>query len=609
MNLDKLKNEFDNIISSNDQDLIQENANTDGKSPMGMMGLFASSSAKEYAYDMLDEDVKQAFLDGYIHIHDFDFYSTGTTTCSQIPLGKILKEGFTVGECFMREPKSIGSAMALASILLQANQNQQHGGQAYPNFDYDLAPYVELSHKNIISKLQNYGIEQNKIEQIAWEELVKEVYQASEAFVHNSNSMLTRNGIQVPFISINFGLDTSKYGRLVSESILEAQMAGLGDKSTPIFPILVFKVKEGINFFPDDPNYDLYELGLKCLSKRLFPNFQFVDTPFNIEGFDINDPNTHIATMGCRTRVFSDVNGPNTPTGRGNLSFTTINLPMVAYEAKSVDKFFLILDQYISLVIKQLLTRYEYQKSRDVTSFKLLYNSVWDNKGVDTKNVGQRIKSGSLSLGYIGLAEALIILLGKHHGESKESQELGLKIITHMRQKMDEAMEKYELNFSLLATPAEGYSGKSIKKFIDKYGKVDKVTDHDFFTNSNHVPVYYNIPAKNKIEIEAPYHELTNAGHITYIEVDGDTQNNLEALDDIVRIMAKNNIGYGSINVPLDRCKQCNAQMIIEDTCPMCGSSNISRIRRITGYLVGDMDKWNTAKKDEEKKRVKHGKD
>ncbi len=608
MNLKKLKKEFDDIVGSKDQDLIQENANTDGRSPMGIMGLFASSSAKEYAYDMLDKEALDAFEEGFIHIHDFDFYSTGTTTCCQIPLGKMLNDGFTVGECYMRSPKSISSAMALASILLQANQNQQHGGQAYPNFDFDLAPYVKLSHEKIIEKMKEYGVDESKIDELAWKELEQETFQSAEAFVHNSNSMLTRNGIQVPFISINLGLDTSKYGRLVTKSILKAQMKGLGDNSTPIFPIIVFKIKDGINLNPGEPNYDLYELALECLSKRLFPNFQFVDTPFNIEGFDINDPKTHIATMGCRTRVFADVDGKNSPVGRGNLSFTTINLPMVAFEAKDKNKFFELLDKYIDIVKAQLLKRYEYQKSRSADSFKLLYSGVWNDNDINSDNVGERIKNGSLSLGYIGLAEALKILTGKHHGESEESQKLGLEIIGHMRDKMDEALEETKLNFSLLATPAEGYSGKAIKKFVNKYGHVDGVTDYEFFTNSNHIPVYHNIAAKDKIRLEAPYHAFTNAGHITYIEVDGDTQNNLEALDDIVKMMYKENIGYGSINVPLDRCRDCNAQMIIKDTCPICDSSNISRIRRITGYLVGDMDKWNSAKQDEEKNRVKHGK-
>ncbi|MFV0246591.1 MAG: anaerobic ribonucleoside triphosphate reductase [Mycoplasmatales bacterium] len=613
MNLQGIERDIEEIVGSNNQDLIQENANTDGKSPMGIMGLIASSSAKEYAKKLLSKDVCEAFDDGFIHIHDFDFYLTGTTTCLQIPLGKALKDGFTVGNCYMREPSTIVSAMSIASILIQSNQNQQHGGQSYPNFDYDLAPYVEKTYNKHVESIKelNSSMSDQEIEELAFEMTKKDTYQAAESFIHNANSMLTRNGMQVPFVSINFGLDTSKWGRLVSEAILEMQKRGLGDGSTPLFPILVFKVKEGINFNEGEPNYDLYKLGLDCLSKRLFPNFQFVDTPFNIDGFDINDPKTHIATMGCRTRLFQDINDKPQSEGRGNLSFTTINLPMVAQKTKDIDLFFKELDKYVELAKKQLLERLEYQKSRPASSFQVLYGEgLW--KGSDdmdmSKEVGDVLDTGSLSVGYIGLAETLKILTGKHHGESEESQELGLKIIGYMREKMDEAANATKLNFSLIATPAESYSGKSIAKFRNKFGEVEGITDHNFFTNSNHVPVYHNISAKKKIELEAPYHALSNAGHIMYVEVDGAAQKNLDALDEIVRHMAENNVGYGSINHPLDRCIECGHSSIIDDVCPECGSDTISRIRRITGYLVGDMSKWNSAKFDEESKRVKHGK-
>lgn len=614
MNVENLQKEFDEIINGANQDLIQENANTDGKSPMGVMGLFASSASKEYAMDLLDDDVREAFEKGYIHIHDFDFYATGTTTCCQIPLGDMLSKGFKIGHCYIRSPKSIMSAMALASILIQANQNQQHGGQSYPNYDYDLAPYVKLSfekQKKNLSEL-NVGLTDVQIENIAWENTKKETFQAAESFVHNANSMLTRNGIQVPFVSINFGLDTSKYGRLVSESMLKAQMAGLGDGDTPLFPILVFKIKEGINFNKTDPNYDLYQLSLECLSKRLFPNFQFVDTPFNSVGFDINDKNTHIATMGCRTRVFGDVSGVNSVEGRGNLSFTTINLPMIAYKSKDIDEFYKNLKYHLDLVTRQLLQRYEYQQNRSASSFKLLYEQgVWKDseKIAEDGKVGEAIKTGTLSAGFIGLAETLLLLTGKHHGESVEAQQLGLEIIKYMRDEMDKAMDEYNLNFSLLATPAEGYSGKSVRKFVKEFGEVENITDKGYFTNSNHVPVYYNISAKKKIEIEAPYHELTNAGHIMYVELDGDASANTEALDDVVREMFDKNVGYGSINHPIDRCNNCGLQTIIEHVCPRCGSENINRIRRITGYLVGSMEKWNEGKQKEEVQRVKHGSD
>lgn len=613
MNGIKLEQEIKEIVGSENQDLIQENANTDGKSPMGIMSLIASSTAKEYAMNMLPDDVREAFNDGYIHIHDFDFYATGTTTCCQIPLGKVLAEGFTVGNCFMREPQSISSAMSLASILIQSNQNQQHGGQSYPHFDFDLAKYAEksyLKHKRSLEEL-NLEIATDKIEEIAMKKAEDETYQGAESFVHNANSMLTRNGMQVPFVSINFGLDTSKFGRMVSRNVLKAQMAGLGDGSTPLFPILVFKVKEGINLNPEDPNYDLYQLSLDCLSKRLFPNFQFVDTPFNSVGFDPKDPSTHIATMGCRTRIFEDINGKNTTDGRGNLSFTTINLPMVAMDSSSVEDFYRRLDEYVELASKQLLDRLAYQKSRVASSFKMLFGEqLWaGSEGMDmSAQIGDVLDSGSLSVGFIGLAETLILLTGKHHGESDESQKLGLEIIAHMRSIMDEKSKEYKMNFSLLATPAESYSGKSIAKFRAKFGEVDGITDYDFFTNSNHVPVYYDISAKRKIEIEAPYHALTNAGHIMYVELDGDAKSNIDALDQVVRKMFEENVGYGSINHPLDRCRDCGTQAIINEVCPNCMSTDISRIRRITGYLVGDMEKWNSAKRDEEKNRVKHGK-
>lgn len=613
MNSTKLEQEIKEIVGAENQDLIQENANTDGKSPMGIMSLIASSTAKEYSMEMLSDDVREAFNEGYIHIHDFDFYATGTTTCCQIPLGKVLGGGFNVGNCFMREPQSISSAMSLASILIQSNQNQQHGGQSFPHFDFDLSRYVEKSynrHKRSLLEL-NLDVSEEQLEAIAMKKTEEETYQGAESFVHNANSMLTRNGMQVPFVSINFGLDTSVFGRMVSRNILKAQMAGLGDGSTPLFPILVFKVKEGINFNPEDPNYDLYQLSLDCLSKRLFPNFQFVDTPFNSVGFDPKDPSTHIATMGCRTRVFEDINGKNTTDGRGNLSFTTINLPMVAMESDNVEDFFTNLDGYLELASKQLLDRLAYQKSRVASSFKMLYGEgLW--AGSDEMDlhgqVGDVLDTGSLSVGFIGLAETLKILIGKHHGESDEAQALGLQIVKYMRNKMDEKSQEHQLNFSLLATPAESYSGKSIAKFRAKFGEVEGITDYDFFTNSNHIPVYYNISAKRKIELEAPYHALTNAGHILYVELDGDAKANIEALDQVVRKMQQENVGYGSINHPLDRCRECGLQAIINEVCPNCMSTDISRIRRITGYLVGDMEKWNCAKRDEEKNRVKHGK-
>ncbi|MGL5020592.1 MAG: anaerobic ribonucleoside-triphosphate reductase, partial [Mycoplasmatales bacterium] len=510
MNIKNIKENVESIVGSSNQDLIQENANTDGTSPMGIMGLLASVISKEYSRDLLDEGVLEKFDQGYIHIHDFDYYSTGTTTCCQLPLGQILKNGFKVGECMMRRPKSIGSAMALAAILIQSNQNQQHGGQSYPNWDYDLAPYVEITHNKNIKKFKSLipNLNSKDLETLAWNNTVEDTMQAAEAFVHNANSMLSRNGMQVPFVSVNFGLDTSKYGRLVSKATLYAQEKGLGDGATPLFPILVFKRKSGINTEVNEPNYDLYEQALECLSKRLFPNFQFVDTPFNIDGFKLEDPNTHIATMGCRTRVYTDINGDNSPVGRGNLSFTTLNLPMIAKESIEcgVD-FITLLDQYLELASNQLLKRLEYQKSRLKSSFKLLYGQgVWKSDTNDLSGtIGDLLNTGTLSVGFIGLAETLVLLSGKHHGESKESQEIGLRIVKHMKEVMDEKTKETNLNFSLLATPAESYSGTSVRKFVDMYGVVENVSDKEFFTNSSHVPVYYDISINDKIRIEAPY--------------------------------------------------------------------------------------------------------
>lgn len=614
INAENLTNSVEEILDSANQDLIQENANTDGTSPMGMMGLFASELSKEYGRNLLNPEVLEAFEEGFIHIHDFDYYTTGTTTCSQIPLGEVLERGFTVGTCYMRKPKSIGSAMALASIIIQANQNQQHGGQSYPNWDYDLAPYVEQTYNEKMRELTEMfpELDEKKKDEIAIKQAEKDTYQATEAFVHNANSMLCRNGMQVPFVSINFGLDTSRFGRIVTEQTLKAQMAGLGDGSTPLFPILVFKVKEGINVKEEDPNYDLYRLGLECLSKRLFPNFQFVDTPFNSVGFDINNPRTHIATMGCRTRVLGNVNGEVTPVGRGNNSFTTLNLPMIAQKSEgNIEVFYAELKKYIDLAVKQLEERLVYQKSRQKRAFKFLYGEkIWEN-GTDYDldgEVGDILDQGSQSVGFVGLAEALIILTGSHQGESEESQKVGLEIIRYMRCEMDEYAKIHQQNYTLLATPAESYAGKACTKFINKYGKIDRVTDKEFFTNSNHVPVDYQISVQDKIKIEAPYHELTNAGHIAYVEVDGAAAKNVEALDDVVKLMSKYNIGYGSINHPVDRCVKCGYNGLIDDACPKCGDDEISRIRRITGYIVGDMSKWNTAKKKEESMRVKHGK-
>lgn len=608
-----LLDEFNEIAGSKNQDLIQENANVDGKSPMGMMGLFASASSKHYAMeDLLSEEVKKAYLDGYVHIHDLDYYVTGTTTCVQIPLGKVLKGGFDTGHGHMREPNSIMAAMALASIIFQSNQNQQHGGQAMSNFDFDLAPYVYKTYKKNHQLLEavQAGCD---IEEKAWELTEREVYQACEAFIHNSNSMHSRGGGQVPFISINYGLDTSREGRMLVKNMLLATQKGLGAGETPIFPIQIFKVKEGTNLQPMDPNYDLFRLSLETTAKRLFPNYVFVDAPFNLQYYKEDDPETHIATMGCRTRVLANVNGKSTPVGRGNLSFTSINLPLIALESVNIEDFFRKLEHYVDLASRQLYERFLFQASKAADHFKFLYGQgIWRNSEElnQTDTIAEALKQGTLSLGYVGLAEALVALMGKHHGECDEAQQLGLKIVSFMKEKMDLLTDKKKLNYTLLATPAESYAGKALKAARKKHGIIKGVTDKEWFTNSNHVPVEFKINVIQKIKKEAPYHALTNAGHITYVELAEDASKNMDALEAYVVAMKENGIGYGSFNVPVDRCLQCGYNGVIYNDCPKCHNHEehkIERIRRITGYLVGSMDKWNSSKSNEEKNRVKHG--
>lgn len=603
--------EFNEIVGSNNQDLIQENANVDGKSPMGMMGLFASTSAKYYAIEhLLSDEVKQAYMNGYIYIHDLDYYASGTTTCVQIPLAKVLKDGFDTGHGHMREPNSIMSAMALASIIFQSNQNQQHGGQAMSNFDFDLAPYIYKTYEKNVQLLESVQAGCD-LEEKAWELTDRDVYQACEAFIHNSNSMHSRGGGQVPFISINYGLDTSKEGRMLVKNMLLATQKGLGNGETPIFPIQIFKVKDGINLKQSDVNYDLFRLSLETTAKRLFPNYVFVDAPFNLQYYKEEDPETHIATMGCRTRVLANVNGKSTPVGRGNLSFTSINLPLIAVEADNVEEFFKKLDHYVDLASQQLYERFLYQSTKTPANFKFLYGQqIWRNSEELYKDTSLKevLRQGTLSVGYVGLAEALVALIGKHHGESDEAQNLGLKIVSFMKEKMDLLTEKTKLNYTLLATPAESYAGKALKVARKKHGVIKGVTDKEWFTNSNHVPVEYKINAINKIKKEAPYHALTNAGHITYVELAEDASKNIDALETYVVAMKENGIGYGSFNVPVDRCLQCGYNGVIYNECPKCNNhDDIERIRRITGYLVGSMEKWNSSKRKEEMNRVKHG--
>jgi ribonucleoside-triphosphate reductase len=655
-----------------DNDVKRENANIDGDTAMGTMLKYGSEGAKQF-YEMfvLNPEHSKAHKDGEIHIHDLDFL-TLTTTCCQIDLEKLFNGGFSTGHGHLREPNDIQSYSALACIAIQSNQNDQHGGQSIPNFDYAMVPgvkktYARLYRENLIKALslltelkapaatvkaisddilKKSGLgpelkvtsryqdeEAGKLSQwindettirlaqkfareTAEKEIDRSVYQAMEAFVHNLNTMHSRAGAQIPFSSINYGMDTSIEGRLVVKNLLLATEAGLGNGETPIFPIHIFKVKEGINYNPWDPNYDLFKLACQVSAKRLFPNFSFIDAPYNLKYYKAGCPETEIAYMGCRTRVIGNVHDRDREItfGRGNLSFTTINLPRLALLSKGdVEVFFNQLDEKIDLVIDQLLERFEIQAHKKVRNFPFLMGQgVWldSEELTEEMEIREVLKHGTLSMGFIGLAECLMVLTGSHHGESAAAQELGLKIINHMRQRMDETSVAYKMNFTLLGTPAEGTAGRFVKLDKDVFGEIPGVTDREYYTNSFHIPVYYKTTAYDKIRLEAPYHELTNAGHITYVEMDGDPLDNLEAFEKIVRAMKEAGIGYGSINHPVDRDPACGYTGIIGDTCPNCrreeGDVPFERIRRITGYLVGTLDRFNDAKKAEVRDRVKH---
>lgn len=603
---------FTTIVHGNEQDIMQENANVDGRSPMGMMGSFASESAKFYAIEqLLSQETKEAIAQNILYPHDLDFYASGTTTCSQIPLGQLLKNGFHTGHGHMRSPQNVKSALALAAIIFQANQNMQHGGQSFAMFDVDIAPYVKKTYEGHKKRLHAYPLTKEEIEQFAWRETETDTYQACEAFIHNCNSMHSRGGGQVPFISINYGTDTTKEGRLLVRQLLKATQVGLGKGETPIFPIQIFKMKKGVNFEEGNPNYDLFQLALETTAKRLFPNFSFLDAPFNAAHYD-GSHESEACYMGCRTRVMSNIHGEETGIGRGNLSFTSINLVKLALICRGKEAFFQALNHYVDVGIQQLLERFIYQAKKKARDFSFLYSQgVWrGGEQLQSEDcVAEILKQGTLSVGFIGLAECLVALTGKHHGEDEESWKLGYEIIAYMRRKMDEATEKYNLNFSLIATPAEGLSGKFVKKDRAEFGEVRGVTDRTYYTNSFHIPVYYSIKAIEKIRLEGPFHSLCNGGHITYIELDGVAAHNKIALERIVKAMEQYEIGYGSINHPVDRCKCCGYSGILNVECPSCGNGEeekMERIRRITGYLVGDMSKWNDAKRKEEADRVKH---
>jgi len=630
---------------SSEADLKRENANIDGNTAMGTMLKYGSESSKTfYLSQVVAPRFSEAHINGDIHIHDLDFYSL-TMTCCQIDLIKLFKGGFSTGNGYIREPQNIRSYASLACIAIQANQNDQHGGQSVPNFDFAMAIGVRKTYKKVfrrhldellefVDETYNYDkvkalLEEvdkvypvqlkdtgfvaelrkrlsnvkdidkllERVRKLAYDETRDSTYQAMEALVHNLNTMHSRAGAQVPFSSLNYGTDTSEEGRMVVDCLLDATISGLGNGETPIFPIQIFKVKEGINYFETDPNYDLFKKAIVTSGKRLFPNFSFLDAPFNLKYYKPGDYNSEAVYMGCRTRVVANVYDKTKEivSGRGNLSFTSINLPRIALNnrEKGVAAFFNELDEKLDLVRDQLLERFEIQARRKVYNFPFLMGQgVWldsDKLGWNDE-VREVIKHGTLTIGFIGLAETLKALIGKHHGESKEAQELGLKIISHMREKCDEYCEQYKLNFTLIATPAEGLSGRFVKIDREKFGVIEGVTDQEFYTNSFHVPVYYNISAYDKINIEAPYHAFTNAGHISYVEVDGDIAKNPKAFESIIRHMHDAGIGYGSVNHPLDRDPVCGYNGIIDDVCPKCGRKEdgikFERIRRITGYRV-----------------------
>ncbi len=617
-----------------DSDMKRSNANVDGDTAMGAMLTYGSETARLWVDDkLLPYDVKQAVEDNLIYIHDKDFYGL-TETCCQIRLDKLFEGGFHTGHGFIREPTSITSAAALACIAIQSNQNEMHGGQSIPAFDWYMGKYVRMSYEKNVRKIEEAQVgkstdeDRSMIGTIAWQWTEKETYQAMEALVHNLNTMHSRAGAQVPFSSLNYGTCTDKYGRLVTKCLLLATEKGLGHGETPIFPVQIFKVKEGINFNEGDPNYDLFKLAIRVSSKRLFPNFSFMDAPFNAQYYVDGDPNTEVAYMGCRTRVMGNVNGDEVTGGRGNLSFTTVNLVRCALDADGdFNHFQLNVYDAMKIAEKQLLHRYKIQCARHVYNYPFLMgNGVWlDSDKLEWDDTLEDVlRHGTLSIGFIGLAEAMTAVFGRHHGEDEHVRQRAYETIASMRRECDNMTDKTGLNFSLLATPAEGLSGKFVGKDKERYGVIENVTDKEYYTNSFHVPVYYNVSAADKISIEAPFHEMCNAGHITYVELDGDMSANPEAFESVIRHMRFCDIGYGSINHPVDRDPICGYAGVIGDTCPVCGRSDMAasehadfaglgegvpfeRIRRITGYLVGTMDRWNDAKRAEERDRVKHG--
>ncbi len=669
------------FADASDVDMKRENANIDANTAMGTMLKYGSEGSKHFVDKyILPEDMEEAHRVGEIHIHDKDFYLL-TQTCCQIDLIELFNNGFSTGHGYLRKPNSIQSYSALACIAIQANQNEMHGGQSVPHFDYAMAPGVDASWKKAVKSHLVRTLEQHLIvlcgydEDRAWavakekaeafledrkeslfldrksdlekalrdwflsleeadaekrwdylarailrdayRDVDRETYQAMEAFIHNLNTMNSRAGAQVPFSSVNYGTDTSEAGRLVIKNLLQATRRGLGNSETAIFPVQIFKVKEGVNYEEEDPNYDLFQLAMITSSERLFPNFSFLDAPFNAQYYKKGDYNSEVAYMGCRTRVMGNVYDPSREVtcGRGNLSFTSVNLPRIGLESHGDwDRFYAKLEERMALICRQLLHRLRIQGVKTLKNFPFLMGQgIWlDSKGMGPDDtIEEVLKHGTLTIGFIGLAEALVAMTGAHHGESNESQLKGLEIVEFMRGFTDRKAEETGLNFSLIATPAEGLSGRFVRLDAAKYGYIPGVTDRDYYTNSFHVPVYYKVGAYQKIQIEAPYHQLTNAGHITYVEMDGAPSNNIAAFESVIRCMKESGIGYGSVNHPLDRDSVCGYTGVIDERCPKCGrresdGPKFQRIRRITGYLVGTLDRFNDAKASEEKDRLTH---
>ena len=641
----KTREMFLEIVEAKSNDVTRENANMNADTPAGMMMKFASETTKPFVDDyLLSEETLWAVKNNYLHIHDKDYYPTKSLTCIQHPLDKILEHGFQAGHGESRPTKRIETASIMACISMETVQNEMHGGQAIPAFDFYLAPYVRRSYVEEIKTIENltaidlkhlYDVEiedyiyrdldflqgDERFKQHAINRTINRVHQSMEAFIHNMNTIHSRGGNQVVFSSINYGTDTSAEGRCIIRELLQSTYEGVGGGATAIFPIQIWKKKRGVSYLPEDKNYDLYQFACKVAARRFFPNFVNLDATYNYhEKWNENDPLRYkyeVATMGCRTRVFENRFGEKTSIARGNLSFSTINIVRLAIECmeiadktQRIERFFVKLDELLEITAKQLCDRYNFQKTALVKQFPLLMSSLWSGcenlKPNDT--IERVINQGTLGIGFIGLAEALIALTGKHHGECAEAQELGLRIVTYMRDRVNEFSERYQHNFSVLATPAEGLSGRFTRIDRKKFGEIAGVTDKIYYTNSNHIPVYYKCSPKHKAEIEAPYHALTGGGHIFYIEIDGDATHNPQAIMDIVDLMDKHNIGYCSVNHNRNRCMHCGYEDAQQElsVCPKCGSDNIDKLQRITGYLVGTTERWNKAKLAELNDRVIH---